>query len=166
MYCKEKWRTAGGKAPLLGRVYGFQIDPCITIAKNEILSMTFHEIFCAGGKYFLPRPPTLHAPNVGAATSRPVVSPWGKQRRSFAPTMQYQTFANEIRRYNVETWYILQHFYITGPIRFCSKIYHVGGRLIAAPTRAYPLKLHFRLNAFCLFLRIIAVLNLNTFIKF
>ena len=66
MYCKEKWRTAGGKDPLLGRVYGFQIDPCITIAKNEILSMTFQEIFCAGGKYFLSRPPTLHAPNVGA----------------------------------------------------------------------------------------------------
>ena len=27
MYCKEKWRTAGGKDPLLGRVDGFQIDP-------------------------------------------------------------------------------------------------------------------------------------------
>ena len=27
MYCKEKWRTAGGKDPLFGRVDGFQIDP-------------------------------------------------------------------------------------------------------------------------------------------
>ena len=30
----------------------------------------------------------------------------------------------------------LQHCYITGPIRFCSKICNVGGRLIAAPTRS------------------------------
>ena len=27
MYCKEKWRTAGGKDPLFGHVDGFQIDP-------------------------------------------------------------------------------------------------------------------------------------------
>ena len=27
VYCKEKWRTAGGKDPLFGRVDGFQIDP-------------------------------------------------------------------------------------------------------------------------------------------
>ena len=46
---------------------------------------------------------------VGAAISRPVVSPMGKQRRRKAPTMQYQTFANAIRRYHVETWYILQY---------------------------------------------------------
>ena len=40
--------------------------------------MTFQEIFCAGGKYFLPRPPTLHAPNVGAATMPPgCFPPWG-----------------------------------------------------------------------------------------
>ena len=45
---------------------------------------------------------------VGAAI-RPVVSPLGKQRRRNAPTMHHRTFANEIRRYNVETWYILQH---------------------------------------------------------
>ena len=38
-----------------------------------------------------------------------------------APTMQYQTFANEIRRYNVETLYILQHCYITRPIQHCLK---------------------------------------------
>ena len=43
---------------------------------------------------------------VGAAISRPVVSPTGKQRRRKAPTMQYRTFANEIRQYIVETWYI------------------------------------------------------------
>ena len=43
------------------------------------------------------------------AISRPVVSPMGKQRRRKAPTMQYQTFANAIRRYIVETWYILQY---------------------------------------------------------
>ena len=27
MYCKEKWRTAGGKGLLFGHVDGFQIDP-------------------------------------------------------------------------------------------------------------------------------------------
>ena len=27
VYCKEKWRTAGEKGPLFGRVDGFQIDP-------------------------------------------------------------------------------------------------------------------------------------------
>ena len=43
------------------------------------------------------------------AISRPVVSPMGKQRRRKAPTMQYQTFANAIRWYIVETWYILQY---------------------------------------------------------
>ena len=46
---------------------------------------------------------------VGADSIRPVVSPLGKQRRRKAPTMQCQTFANEIRWYHVETWYILQH---------------------------------------------------------
>ena len=29
VYCKEKWRTAGGKDPLFGHVDGFQIDPKI-----------------------------------------------------------------------------------------------------------------------------------------
>ena len=43
------------------------------------------------------------------AISRPVVSPTGKQRRRKAPTMQYRTLYGIIRRYNVETWCILQH---------------------------------------------------------
>ena len=51
--------------------------------------------------------------------------------------MHHQTFANEIRLYYVGTWYIVQHCYISRPIRFCSKICHVGGRLIAAPTQMY-----------------------------
>jgi hypothetical protein len=29
VYCKEKWRTAGGKDLLFGHVDGFQIDPKI-----------------------------------------------------------------------------------------------------------------------------------------
>ncbi len=74
------------------------------------------------------------------AISRPVVFPMGKQRRRNAPTMHHQIFANKIRRYNVETWCILQHCYISGPIRFCSKICYVGGRLIAAPTQTVPPK--------------------------
>ena len=37
---------------------------------------------------------------------------------------------------NVVHW---QHCYITGPIRFCSKICNVGGRMISAPTRSVPL---------------------------
>ena len=68
---------------------------------------------------------------VGADTSRPVVSPWGKQRRRKAPTIQFQTFANEIRWYHVETWYICNIGTPVWPIRFCPKICHVGGRLIA-----------------------------------
>ena len=43
---------------------------------------------------------------VGAAISRPVVPPTGKQRRRNAPTMQYRTLYSEIRRYNVKTWNI------------------------------------------------------------
>ena len=69
---------------------------------------------------------------------RPVVFPWGKQRRRKAPTMQYRTFYNVIQRYNIETWYILQHCYITWPIRFCPKICNVGGRILSAPTRSVP----------------------------
>ena len=56
---------------------------------------------------------------VGEDSIFPVVFPMEKQRRRNAPTMQYQTFANEIRRYNVETLYILQHCYITRPIQHC-----------------------------------------------
>ena len=74
---------------------------------------------------------------VGADIIRPVVFPLGKQRRRIAPTMHHQTFANEIRLYYVGTWYIVQHCYISRPIRFCSKICDVGGRLIAAPTQMY-----------------------------
>ena len=43
---------------------------------------------------------------VGADIIRPVVSPPGKQHRRIALTIQFQTFANAIRRYNDETWYI------------------------------------------------------------
>ena len=32
----------------------------------------------------------------------------------------------------------LQHCYIIGSIRFCSKICHVGGRILSAPTRSVP----------------------------
>ena len=37
MYCKEKWRTAGGKDPLFGHVDGFQIDPNKLIVKLEFV---------------------------------------------------------------------------------------------------------------------------------
>ena len=47
MYCKEKWRTAGGKDPLFGRVDGFQIGPsklvwmwktlCRQIAETQVM---------------------------------------------------------------------------------------------------------------------------------
>ena len=68
---------------------------------------------------------------VGADSIRPVVFPPGKQRRRKAPTMQYQTFANEIRRYHVETWHICNVGTPVRPIRFCSKICYVGGRMIS-----------------------------------
>ena len=75
---------------------------------------------------------------VGADIIRPVVSPMGKQRRRNAPTMQCQTFANEIRWYNVETWHICNIGTPIRPIRCCSKICRVGGRMISAPTWRVP----------------------------
>ena len=65
--------------------------------------------------------------------------PMGKQRRRIAPTMQYRIFYNVIQRYNIEIWYICNIGNPIWPIRFCSKTCHVGGRLIAAPTRSVPL---------------------------
>ena len=53
--------------------------------------------------------------------------------------MQYEHFFIKILVYNVGTWYILQHRYITGPIRFCPETCHVGGRILAAPTQTVPL---------------------------
>ena len=76
---------------------------------------------------------------VGEDIIFPVVSPSGKQRRRKAPTMHHRAFCGAIRRYNVETWYILQHRYITGPIRFCPETCHVGGRILSAPTQTVPL---------------------------
>ena len=64
--------------------------------------------------------------------------PMGKQRRRNAPTMQFQTFANEIRRYNVKTWCICNIGTPIRPIWFCSKICYVGGRIISAPTQTVP----------------------------
>ena len=40
MYCKEKWRTAGGKDPLFGHVDGFQIDPNKLIVKLEFVEVS------------------------------------------------------------------------------------------------------------------------------
>ncbi len=54
-------------------------------------------------------PSTNYAPGamryvcVGAAISRPVVSPMGKQRRRIAPTMEPTTIHNVIRRHNFAT---------------------------------------------------------------
>ena len=45
MYCKEKWRTAGGKDPLFGHVDGFQIDPKIFKKDNAYrLNAASHNI--------------------------------------------------------------------------------------------------------------------------
>ena len=44
MYCKEKWRTAGGKDPLFGQVDGFQIDPKIFKKDfNSLKGILFYE---------------------------------------------------------------------------------------------------------------------------
>ena len=75
---------------------------------------------------------------VGEDIIFPVVFPTGKQRRRKAPTMQHQIFCGEIRRYCVATWCIWQRCYISMPIWFCSKTFHVGGRIISAPTRTVP----------------------------
>ena len=68
---------------------------------------------------------------VGAAISRPVVSPKGKQRRRNAPTIQYRTLYGKIGRYNVKTWYFGNIAAPVRPIWFCSKICYGGGRLVA-----------------------------------
>ena len=65
---------------------------------------------------------------VGAADSRPVVFPMGKQRRREAPTMQYQTFANEIRLYNGETWNICNIGTRYGQIGSAQKLATLAGR--------------------------------------
>ena len=69
---------------------------------------------------------------VGEDTIFPVVFPTEKQRRCEVPTMQYQTFANEIRLYNGETWYIGNIGALVGVWRFCPEICYGGGRLSAA----------------------------------
>ena len=75
---------------------------------------------------------------VGEDDIFPVVSPTRKQRRRKAPTMHHQTFANEIRWYHVETWYIRNIGSPVRPIRFCPEICNVGGRILSAPTRSVP----------------------------
>ena len=37
MYCKEKWRTAGGKDPLFGHVDGFRIGPKYSGEENSFV---------------------------------------------------------------------------------------------------------------------------------
>ena len=44
MYCKEKWRTAGGKDPLFGHVDGFQIDPKDLFCLNRAQGAEFRHI--------------------------------------------------------------------------------------------------------------------------
>ena len=58
MYCKEKWCTADGKDPLLGRVDGFQIDPKIFRKdfNQEIVSKYIRRSFHTGAA------PTLKTP--------------------------------------------------------------------------------------------------------
>ena len=46
MYCKEKWRTAGGKEPPFGRVDGFQIDPSRNFLKKCRSPIAFTKIMC------------------------------------------------------------------------------------------------------------------------
>ena len=103
-------------------------------------TMSKHGIFCNIGTRYGSSVLPKNLQRWWAAISRPVVFPWGKQRRRIAPTMHHQTSANEIRRYHVETWYILQHRHSVRPNRFCSKICNVGGRMISAPTRSVPPK--------------------------
>ena len=76
-------------------------------------------------------PCTMRYVCVGAAISRPVVSPLGKQRRRKAPTIQYRTLYGKIGRYNVKTWYFGNIAAPVRPIWFCSKICYGGGRLVA-----------------------------------
>ena len=82
MYCKEKWRTAGGKDPLLGRVDGFQIEPNIgnyssdILTKNSLAILSLNPIKAQAGS---PKglPALTAAP--GACCG---CFPWGKQGKA------------------------------------------------------------------------------------
>ena len=76
MYCKEKWRTAGGKDPLLGRVDGFQIDPSAILCFCTFLWKRLHQRvqlqqtnsgFLAGVQRFQIPDTGLYFANVAAA---------------------------------------------------------------------------------------------------
>ena len=70
---------------------------------------------------------------VGAAISRPVVSPWETTSARCAdnaiPNICKRNSAVQCRN-----MVFLQYCYIIRPIWFCSKICNVGGRMISAPT--------------------------------
>ena len=64
---------------------------------------------------------------VGAAISRPVVSPRGNNVGALRRQWHHRTFANEIRLYYVGTWYIAARCAARFPRG-------IAGRLISAPT--------------------------------
>ena len=90
-------------------------------------------------------PPQQRTPKISARVIRwhrlrrggyqpPGCFPMGETTSAHCADNAPSNICSAIRRYNVETWYILQHRYITGPIRFCPETCHVGGRIISAPT--------------------------------
>ena len=64
---------------------------------------------------------------VGAAISRPVVSPWGNNVGALRRQWHHRTFANEFWRYYVEAWYIAARCAARFPRG-------IAGRMISAPT--------------------------------
>ena len=96
---------------------------------GRILSAhTTHRNFCQGNFVAF----------VGEDIIFPVVFPVGKQRRRNAPTTPYRTFPIKILLYNIETWYIGNIGAPVWSIWFCSKICHIGRRILSAPTQTVP----------------------------
>ena len=48
VYCKGKWRTAGGKDPLFGHVDGFQIDPKASPCLGRFSAVQFFGLVSSG----------------------------------------------------------------------------------------------------------------------
>ena len=147
------------------------IGGCVTVLPRDLQRWRADDIrpyelkdFERSAKY---APGAMRYVCVGAAISRPVVAPEGKQRRRSAPTMQYRTFYNIIWWYQVETWYIdnmiphqtelgrwggwynvvrschrIMFLVIDGSIvgalrRRCFSHGKTTGRMISAPTQTY-----------------------------
>ena len=98
---------------------------------------------------------------VGAAISRPVVSPWGNNVGALRRQWHHRTFANEIRLYYVGTWYIAARCAARFPRGIAGRMIrpyigacNVGGRVPSTYPLRRPGSIHHTPPLFSLFLSI------------